>query len=98
MTLTVKASLSRTKDDMDAAVRADDVAHLANLECIGCVLERLLHLALHQRSELRLQAVMDGILTLPKLPRSPPFLADEQSEWNLASSVSFSGWPLISLW
>ena len=38
--------LCGTKDDVDAAICADNVAHLSGLERIGGVLERLLHLTL----------------------------------------------------
>ena len=38
--------LCGTEDDVDAAICANNVAHLSGLECIGGVLERLLHLTL----------------------------------------------------
>lgn len=42
----------------------------------------------------------DGVakLTLPNVPRSPPFFADEQSECTEASCANFSEEPLISFW
>ena len=41
-----RRKLLGAQDDVDTAVGADDVAHLADLEREGRVFERLLHLAL----------------------------------------------------
>lgn len=41
--------LCSAQDDVHAAVRADDIAHLPDLERIRSFLERFLHLALHNQ-------------------------------------------------
>ena len=41
--------LCRAEDEVDPAVRADDITDLANLEGVRRVLEGFLHLSLHGR-------------------------------------------------
>ena len=72
--------LCGTEDDVDAAICADNVAHLSGLECIGGVLERLLHHARPEPAEVAVARVRGAVRVLvrerPELGRVRVDLGD----------------------
>lgn len=61
-TLTAATDLCRAEDDVHAAIGADNVAHLADVQTVGCVLKRLLHLTLmHAFNTLAMERRADDI-------------------------------------
>lgn len=86
------------QDEVDAALGADDIANLADLERIRRVLERFLHLALHPTPNSKSDtstAARSRQRTGLKNPRSPPCECELQSLCLDASWANFSGELLI---
>ena len=91
-------NLLSAQNEMHTAIGADDVAHLADVQSECGLFERLLHLTLQTAGSAPIPYTSVSQRTFPNAPRSPPFLADEQSECTVASCLNFSGSPLISCW